>query len=121
MTANKKANTDRDNFYADVYAVVRAIPRGRVTSYGAIAKALGRPGAARLVGYAMRASIQRPELQLPAHRVLNRKGLLTGKHSFSPPGEMQRRLEAEGHIVKDDALNEFDDRFWDPAVELKVE
>lgn len=115
-----KKNTERDNFYADVYAIVRVIPLGRVTSYGAIAKALNRPGAARIVGYAMRASIHRPELQLPAHRVLNRKGVLTGKNSFSPPGEMQRRLEQEGHVVENDALKDFEARFWNPGLELEV-
>ena len=107
------------SFYQNVYAVARLIPKGRVTSYGAIAKYLGTAKSARLVGYAMNGSAtQKPPV--PAHRVLNRDGLLTGRHHFSPPEAMQERLEAEGIKVKKHQVVNFEDIFWDPAQNLDI-
>ena len=100
-----------------MYDVARLIPRGRVTSYGAIAKYLGTGKSARTVGYAMNnAHAQVP--MVPAHRVLNRNGMLTGKHHFSPPALMQKLLEKEGIKVVKDTVQNFDKIFWDPMVEL---
>ncbi len=106
----------RADFYQDVYAVVRLIPAGRVTSYGAIAQYLGEKGSARVVGYAMNHSFK--EGDVPAHRVVNRNGLLTGKHHFDPPSAMQARLEAEGVSVIEDQVQGFEQIFWDPMQEL---
>jgi methylated-DNA-protein-cysteine methyltransferase-like protein len=103
-------------FFDQVYAVVQKIPPGRVTSYGAIARYLGHPQSARMVGYAMNASHQRPEL--PAHRVVNRNGLLTGKHHFPGSKLMQQLLENEGISVKNDQIIDFKDFFWDPNAAL---
>jgi methylated-DNA-protein-cysteine methyltransferase-like protein len=109
---------ERD-FFAEVMAVVRRIPRGRVTSYGAIARYLGAARSARIVGYCMNNSHNvRPPV--PAHRVVNSAGLLTGKHHFGPDDRMQRLLEKEGVQVKDDQVVDFTQRFWDPAVELRL-
>ncbi len=104
------------NFSEDVYAVVRLIPVGRVTSYGAIAKYLGKPRGARTVGWAMNNSFK--EGDVPAHRVVNRNGLLTGRHHFSPPEAMQERLEAEGIKIVDHEIQDFEARFWNPSEEL---
>ncbi len=106
------------NFYDNVYDVARQIPAGRVTSYGAIASYLGTKGSSRMVGYAMMAagSAQPP---VPAHRVVNRQGLLTGKFHFGGD-TMQRLLEAEGVKVKDDQVQDFKTIFWDPAIELAL-
>jgi len=102
------------DFFQDVYEIVRLIPRGRVSSYGAIANALGKHGAARQVGYAL----NNCPPDVPAHRVLNRKGLLSGKHYFG--GErMKELLELEGLVVENDSLVNFEKYFWDPAVELQ--
>lgn len=101
-----------------VYEVVKLIPRGRVTSYGAIANYLGTKGSARMVGWAMNAAHSVPEV--PAHRVVNRSGLLTGKHHFDPRHPMQERLEAEGVKVIDDQIQDFKEIFWDPAIELEL-
>lgn len=110
---NKKAGTDRNSFYDAVYEIVRAIPKGRVTSYGAIAAALGAKTSSRLVGYAMSASHGiRPKV--PAHRVVNHKGLLTGKFHFSPHERMQELLEKEGITVIDDQVKDFRTVFWNP-------
>ncbi len=103
-------------FFDDVHAVVALIPSGRLTSYGAIAAYLGAKSAARTVGWAMMAGHSVPGL--PCHRVLNRNGLLTGKHHFADPDAMQRALEAEGVPVENDQALDFKARFWDPAVEL---
>jgi methylated-DNA-protein-cysteine methyltransferase related protein len=110
---------ERD-FFADVMDVVRSIPEGRVTSYGAIARYLGATRSSRLVGYCMNRShaLSPP---VPAHRVLNRNGLLTGKHHFATPHRMQELLEAEGVRVVDDRVLDHERLFWDPAVELRVE
>ena len=105
------------NFFADVHEVVRLIPPGRVTSYGAIAHYLGSRRGARLVGWAMMAS-HTAELFVPAHRVLNRLGQLTGRLHFATPTAMQEALEAEGLRIENDQLLHFDQHFWDPATEL---
>ena len=103
-------------FFEKVYAVVKKIPMGRVTSYGAIARYLGLPQSARMVGYAMNASHHRPEL--PTHRVVNRNGLLSGKHHFPGSKLMQQLLESEGITVKNDQIIDFKDFFWDPNTAL---
>ncbi len=110
---------DLDNFFSQVYAVVRLIPRGRVTSYGAIAKYLGTTKSSRMVGWAMNGAHQ-VKPKVPAHRVVNRNGLLTGKHHFSSTTEMKRLLEKEGVKVKNDQVVDFKKRFWHPLVELEL-
>lgn len=109
---------DKEGLFQDVYEVVKLIPPGRVTSYGAIANYLGTRGSARMVGWAMNASHGDPSI--PAHRVVNRIGLLTGKHHFETPSMMQERLEAEGVEVKEDQIIDFDVHFWDPFQELTI-
>jgi methylated-DNA-protein-cysteine methyltransferase-like protein len=105
------------SFFENVYEVARLIPKGRVTSYGAIAKYLGTGRSARTVGYAMNNSaIQTP--QVPAHRVLNRNGMLTGRHHFNPPELMQQLLEKEGIRIKNHTVLDFEKVFWDPQKEL---
>jgi methylated-DNA-protein-cysteine methyltransferase related protein len=107
------------SFFENVYAVARLIPKGRVTSYGAIAKYLGTAKSARLVGYAMNgAHGQKPTV--PAHRVINRNGMLTGRHHFNPPEAMQELLEAEGVKVKKHQVVDFEKLFWDPAKYLGI-
>lgn len=105
-----------DNFFSNVYEVVKLIPRGRWTSYGAIANYLGTKGSARMVGWAMNNC--HGKMDVPAHRVLNRTGRLTGKHHFATPTAMQNALEAEGLSVKGDEVVNASDYFWDPAQEL---
>jgi len=107
------------SFAENVYDVVRLIPFGRVTSYGAIAAYLGSKSGARLVGYAMNHSHQVIPT-VPAHRVVNRNGLLTGKHFFSADFTMQKRLEAEGLKVENDCIVDFKKVFWDPAIECNL-
>jgi methylated-DNA-protein-cysteine methyltransferase related protein len=102
------------NFFNDVYEVVRLIPKGKVTSYGAIANYLGTKGSARMVGWAMHGAPK----GVPAHRVLNRNGLLTGKHHFKTPTTMQQLLEKEGHTVVKDKLQHFTACYWDPNTEM---
>lgn len=105
------------SFYDQVFALVRLIPKGRVTSYGAIAKSLGAGGSARMVGYAMNnASLAKPAV--PAHRVVNSAGLLTGKFHFKTPDLMQKLLEKEGITVKGEKIQNFKKHFWDPLQEL---
>jgi methylated-DNA-protein-cysteine methyltransferase-like protein len=107
----------KSNFdFNDVYDVVRLIPKGRVSSYGAIAAYLGLKSGARMVGWAMNASHGLEDI--PAHRVLNRNGLLTGKMHFSTPTDMQERLEKEGLLIEKDQVQHFQSVFWDPSVEL---
>jgi methylated-DNA-protein-cysteine methyltransferase-like protein len=106
------------SFFDKVYAVARKIPRGRVTSYGAIADYLGSGLSARMVGWAMN-SCGTASPPVPAHRVVNRNGLLTGKHHFPTPHLMQELLEAEGVKVADDKIQNFQEIFWDPLKELK--
>jgi methylated-DNA-protein-cysteine methyltransferase-like protein len=111
----KKINEDT-SFFAMVYEVVRHIPYGRVTSYGAIAEYLGSKGSARMVGWAMNQSHhQKPHV--PAHRVVNRNGVLTGKHYFGGTTLMQQLLENEGIVVIDDQIQDFEKLFWDPVKE----
>lgn len=105
-----------DNFFERVYELARQIPYGRVTSYGAIAKALGTARSARMVGWAMNASHQREDV--PAHRVVNRKGLLTGKFHFNGTNLMQQLLESEGIPVVDNQIVDFDKYFWEPEMNL---
>ncbi|MDR3181092.1 MAG: MGMT family protein [Prevotellaceae bacterium] len=101
-----------DNFFGQVLAVAKQIPYGRVTNYGAIARALGSAQSSRMVGWAMHTAYTDPDV--PAHRVVNRQGLLTGKMHFGSPNEMQHRLEAEGIKVKNDKVVRFKELFWDP-------
>jgi|SRR5690606_1112265 len=103
------------NFFDKVYEVAKQIPYGRVTSYGAIAKYLGASRSARMVGYAMNGSVGK---DVPAHRVVNRNGLLTGKHHFDGTNLMQQLLESEGVRVIDNQIQDFGMVFWDPAKEL---
>jgi methylated-DNA-protein-cysteine methyltransferase-like protein len=107
---------DHKSFFEDVYEVVKLIPEGRVTSYGAIASYLGIKSSARMVGWAMNAS--HGLKGVPAHRVVNRIGMLTGKHHFESPGKMQELLEKEGIKVKRDQVQDFEKIFWDPRKEL---
>lgn len=104
------------NFFEKVYTIVRQIPYGKVTSYGAIAKVLGAARSARMVGWAMNAAHNLEDV--PAHRVVNRKGLLTGKHHFDGTNLMQQLLENEGIKVVDNQIIDFDKHFWQP--ELKI-
>ncbi len=108
---------DKQSFFEDVYAVVKLIPEGRVTSYGAIGAYLGAKSSSRMVGWAMNSSHGKG---VPAHRVVNRNGLLTGKHHFGSPTMMQELLEAEGIKVEDDRVVDFKKLFWDPLEELKL-
>ncbi|MFD0993941.1 MGMT family protein [Tenacibaculum geojense] len=103
------------NFFQKVYEVARLIPSGRVTSYGAIAKYLGTAKSARMVGWAMNNSSDK---NVPAHRVVNRNGVLTGKHHFQGSNLMQQLLESEGVEVKDNQIKNFTTLFWDPSKEL---
>jgi methylated-DNA-protein-cysteine methyltransferase-like protein len=103
-------------FFEDVWEVVKLIPRGRVTTYGAIAQYLGTRMSARMVGWAMNASHSLPDI--PAQRVVNRNGMLSGKAHFGSPTRMQELLEADGVTVKDDTVQEFSERFWDPSKEI---
>lgn len=104
------------DFFESVYAVVQLIPHGRATSYGAIAKYLGSAKSSRMVGWAMNAAHSKPEV--PAHRVVNRNGLLTGKHHFSTPTRMQELLEMEGIHVINDQIQNFNNVYWNPEKEL---
>lgn len=106
---------EKDNFFEKVYSVAMLIPYGRVTSYGAIAKYLGAARSARMVGWAMNAVGER---DVPAHRVVNRMGLLTGKHHFEGINLMQQLLESEGVEVADNKIVNLEKYFWDPAKEL---
>jgi methylated-DNA-protein-cysteine methyltransferase related protein len=106
-----------NDFYDKVYETTRLIPPGRVTSYGAIARYLGTGLSARVVGWALN-GCHGKEPFVPAHRVVNRNGLLTGKVHFQPPSAMQEMLENEGVIVEDDAVVNFKEHFWDPLKEL---
>lgn len=103
-----------ENFFERVYAIAKQIPEGKVTSYGAIAKALGTARSARMVGWAMNASHHRDDV--PAHRVVNKKGLLSGKHHFDGTNLMQQLLENEGIEVVDNQIVDFERHFWNPDV-----
>jgi methylated-DNA-protein-cysteine methyltransferase-like protein len=103
-----------ESFFELVYEVARQIPRGRVTSYGAIAKCLGTKLSARMVGWAMNGA-GRVRPRVPAHRVVNRNGMLSGKHHFETPTRMEELLKKEGVLVKNDKIVDFEKKFWDPA------
>lgn len=107
-----KKSSNNDNFFERVYEIARQIPYGKVTSYGAIAKALGAARSARMVGWAMNASHNMDDI--PAHRVVNRVGLLSGKHHFGGTNLMQQLLESEGIKVVDNQIVEFEKYFWEP-------
>ena len=110
-----KSTEGKMNFFEDVFEVVRLIPKGRVTSYGAIARYLGTTSSARMVGWALN---QSHGSDVPAHRVVNRIGLLTGKHHFENPERMADLLAGEGIIVESDQVKDFEKLFWDPANEI---
>jgi methylated-DNA-protein-cysteine methyltransferase-like protein len=112
----KIADKNKD-FFQQVYEVVKLIPRGRVTSYGAIAAYLGSKRGARMVGWAMNNCLKQKS-DLPAHRVVNRNGLLSGKSHFPTMTTMQERLEAEGMKIEEDQILRFDQHFWDPMKEI---
>jgi methylated-DNA-protein-cysteine methyltransferase related protein len=109
-------NKDNENFFERVYEIARQIPYGQVTSYGAIAKALGAARSARMVGWAMNASHLMEDI--PAHRVVNRKGILTGKHHFDGTNLMQQLLESEGVKIKENQIVDFEKYFWEPKTPI---
>ena len=109
---------EKENFFENVYQVVKLIPEGKVTSYGAIAKYLGTANSSRMVGWAMNNA--HSDASIPAHRVVNRQGLLTGKHHFGINNEMQTLLENEGIKVEKDQIIDFKNHFWDPTIELQL-
>jgi len=106
-----------ENFFELVYEVTRQIPKGRVTSYGAIARCLGTKMSARMVGWAMNGS-RKAKIRIPAHRVVNRNGMLVGRHHFKTPDEMEMLLKKEGIRVKNNTVLDFEKLFWDPVKEL---
>jgi len=117
LTTIRPSGKREESFFELVYQVARQIPKGRVTSYGAIAAVLGTKLSARMVGWAMNgAGKVRPKV--PAHRVVNRMGILSGKHHFKPAGLMEKLLKKEGIKVKNDMVVNFKELFWDPAKEL---
>lgn len=111
-----KISDQHADFFERVYEIVRLIPKGRVTNYGSIATALGTPKSSRMVGWAMNAAHGKHDI--PAHRVVNRNGMLTGKMHFATPTEMQELLEAEGIIIIDDQIQHFSSHFWDVTENL---
>ena len=119
MERNRLLNqsSSKSNFFERVYEVTLLIPEGRVTSYGAIASYLGSARSARMVGWALNGSHHKPEF-IPAHRVVNKSGLLTGKHHFPGESTMQEMLESEGVVVEENRIVDFSKYFWDPSVEL---
>lgn len=108
--------SDNTSFFERVYEIARQIPEGKVTSYGAIAKCLGSAQSARMVGWAMNASHNKEDI--PAHRVVNRKGLLTGKHHFEGTNLMQQLLENEGITIINNQIIDFEKHFWEPPMQL---
>jgi methylated-DNA-protein-cysteine methyltransferase related protein len=113
----KPSGKKDESFFELVYEVARQIPKGKVTSYGAIAACLGTRSSARMVGWAMNGA-GRVKPKVPAHRVVNRIGMLSGKHHFSPPGIMENLLKKEGIKVKNDKIVDFEKYFWDPVKEV---
>ena len=113
----KPSGQKDQNFFEQVYEVARLIPKGRVTSYGAIANCLGTKLSARMVGWAMNGA-HKIKPKIPAHRVVNRNGMLSGKHHFKTSTYMEELLKKEGIKVKGDKIIDFKDRFWDPGIEL---
>ncbi len=116
MPYKKEERTN--DFFSNVYEVTKLIPFGRITSYGAIARYLGSGRSARMVGWALNVCHNNNDF-IPAHRVVNRKGLLTGKHHFGNSSTMAQILENEGIIIEDDKIINFSERFWDPITELQ--
>jgi methylated-DNA-protein-cysteine methyltransferase-like protein len=114
----QKLSEKNKDFFDQVYEVVRFIPFGRVTSYGAIANYLGTKSGARMVGWAMNAAHVLPDV--PAHRVVNRNGMLTGKMHFSDANEMERLLKNEKVVIEQDQVKDFEKLFWDPMKELAI-
>ena len=114
-----KLSDENKDFFVRVYEVVLLIPKGRVTNYGSIAKYLGTAKSSRMVGWAMNAAHQNPKI--PAHRVVNRIGLLSGAAHFSTPTQMQELLEKEGIEVRDNQIVNYKNHFWDPQVELRID
>ena len=115
----KPSGKKDENFFELVYEVARQIPKGRVTSYGAIAQSLGTKMSARMVGWAMNGA-GRVRPKVPAHRVVNRNGMLSGKHHFATPTLMEELLKKDGVSVKDEKVVDFEKRFWDPIKELTL-
>ncbi len=113
----KPSGQKDQNFFEQVYDVARLIPKGRVTSYGAIANCLGTKLSARMVGWAMNGA-HKIKPKIPAHRVVNRNGMLSGKHHFKTPTYMEELLKKEGVKVKNDKIIDFNEKFWDPGIEL---
>jgi methylated-DNA-protein-cysteine methyltransferase-like protein len=113
----KKEARSKESIYDAIYDVVRSVPKGRVTTYGAVAAAIGAASGARVVGYAMN-SCNGIKPKVPAHRVVNRNGMLTGKHHFNPPELMQQLLEKEGVKIEEDKVVDFKRLLWDPVKEL---
>jgi methylated-DNA-protein-cysteine methyltransferase related protein len=107
-----KISEQHKDFFESVWEIVRLIPEGKVTTYGHIARVLGTPKSSRMVGWAMNACHKFPDI--PAHRVVNRNGMLTGKMHFAPPESMEERLTAEGVIVQNDRIENFKQHLWDP-------
>jgi methylated-DNA-protein-cysteine methyltransferase related protein len=110
---------EKNHYWQDVFAVTRLIPKGRVSTYGAIADYL-RLGSPRMVGWALNHCGHDPN-DIPAHRVVNRKGELTGRHHFQPPERMQQLLEAEGTVVEDDTVRDFKTLLWQPLADLELD
>ena len=117
LTSVKPSGKKDQSFFELVYEVARQIPKGRVTSYGAIAACLGTKLSARMVGWAMNGA-GKVKPKVPAHRVVNRMGILSGKHHFSPPGSMEKSLRKEGIKVKNDKIVDFEKHFWNPIDEI---
>jgi len=113
----KPSGKKDESFFELVYEVARQIPKGKVTSYGAIAACLGTKSSARMVGWAMNGA-GKVKPKVPAHRVVNRIGMLSGKHHFSPAGSMEKSLKKEGIKVKNDKIVDFEKHFWDPIKEV---
>jgi methylated-DNA-protein-cysteine methyltransferase related protein len=111
-------NNKHYSFFQNVYDIVRLIPKGRVTSYGLIAEYLGAKGSSRMVGWAM--NMAHADKSIPAHRVVNRNGLLTGKFHFETPTRMQELLENEGIKVENDKIIDFKNKLWNPSIELEL-
>jgi methylated-DNA-protein-cysteine methyltransferase-like protein len=118
MSLSNKVSEKNKDFFEQVYQVVQLIPKGRVSSYGAIANYLGSARGARMVGWAMNACMNRSDV--PAHRVVNRLGILSGKMHFITPDAMEERLNLEGIMVKEDKIQSFDKVYWDPSIELEL-
>jgi methylated-DNA-protein-cysteine methyltransferase related protein len=118
-SGSRTKKLENENFFEQVYEVTRLIPYGRVTNYGAIAKYLGSAQSSRMVGWALNSCHNQPDI-IPAHRVVNRNGFLTGKVHFGGPTIMQQLLENEGVRIKDDKVLDFNKLFWDPNKELNI-